>query len=310
MTKRGLIALALALVSATTRADWVDAAGTDIEIRPGQVYATASGQDLKLDLFLPVAARAAAAKPVPLLVYFHGGGWVVGSKEIATLRLLPYLRMGWAAALVQYRLATTAPAPAAVEDARCALRWLHGQAAVLRVDPAKVVLSGGSAGAHLALIAAMLPAGNRFDRGCASEGGGRWRDGREATLPVAAVVNWFGIADVADLLAGPNAKHYAIEWFGALPDAPRLALARELSPLQQVRADTPPIITLHGEDDDVVPFAQASALHARLGSAGRPNRLVKVAGARHSFSPAQAAAAMGPIREFLAAQGLPTAAAD
>jgi len=298
----GLCLAAPTLAQPNDAADtrWADGSGVDIEIRHQLVYQSASGQDLALDLYLPNDR----SQPVPLVIYIHGGGWVAGSREIAQLRLLPFLQMGWAAANVSYRLGKTAPAPAAVEDVRCALRWLTARTGALRIDPRRIVLAGGSAGGHLALMAAMLPSGNRFDRVCPSEGGDRWRNGNEAPLKVAAVLNWFGITDMNDLLSGPNAKHYAIEWFGAMPDREREALAREMSPLHLVRADSPPVISFHGSDDDLVPVDHSRRLHAALAAAKVPQQLTVVPGAKHGFSRAQMVVMMGQVRSFLRANGV------
>lgn len=296
-----LVLAGLAQGQTVDAAAWADAIGADIETRANLVYTTAGGQDLKLDLYLPKNR----ARAVPLAVYIHGGGWVSGSKELATLRLLPYLQMGWAAATVQYRLAGSAAAPAAVEDTRCALRWLAGHAGELQIDARRIVLSGGSAGGQLALLAGMLPTPNRFDRACSDARAERWRGAEEPALQVAAIVNWFGITDVAELLQGPNARRYAIEWFGARPEPERTQLAREISPLSHVRADNPPVISIHGEADDVVPFEQAQRLHAALSRAGVVNRLIGVPGGGHGgFGRPALIEASAAVREFLRAQGL------
>lgn len=302
---RFVLPLALALSSLAARADaasdWADGGGADIEIRPNLVYQQAAGQELKLDLYLPYDRQ----RPRPLVIWVHGGGWVGGTREVANLRLLPWLQMGWAAANVSYRVARQSPAPAAVEDVRCALRWLLARADELKIDRERIVITGGSAGAHLALMAGMLPSPNRFDRACPTEGAARWRSGEEPPVKVAAIVNQMGITDLQPLLS-PDAggRHYAIEWFGALPEAERQALARELSPLHQVRADTPPILSFHGDADDVVPFSQASRLHAALAAAKRPERLVPMAGAKHGFSRAQMVELMAQTRAFLRDQGI------
>jgi len=298
------LTLACLLVVTSTHAQvdstWADGSGVDIEIRAQQVYRTASGQNLTLDLYLPFARNQ---QPVPLVVYIHGGGWVAGSRDVAPLRLLPFLQMGWAAANVSYRLGTTAPAPAAVEDVRCALRWLHSRSSALRVDPQRVVLAGGSAGGHLALMAALLPGGNRFDRSCPTEDTMRWTTGTEPPLKVAAVLNWFGITDVNDLLAGPNAKHYAIEWFGAMPEGEREALARDVSPLSWVSPQSPPVISFHGDKDELVPLDHSRRLHAALDAAKVPNQLVMVPGAGHGMNRVQMVQGLAQIRAFLTAQG-------
>lgn len=299
LKRRWLLALALlAALPARAQDDFVDAAGVDIAIRPAQTYRRAGGQDLQYDLYIPRAASA--AKPVPLVLYFHGGGWATGQREIANLRLLPFLKMGFAAANVSYRLASTAPAPAAIEDARCALINLASRAVELGIDPQRIVLAGGSAGAHLALIAGMLPAGSRFDRGCPVPEAQRWSGGKVEPPRVAAVLSWSGISDVNELLQpGPSLRPFALEWFGAMPDAERAALARELSPLTQMRPGLPPVMSFHGDADPVVPFSQAERLHAALTRAGVPNQLVRASGGGHGWSAAQMREASAAMRKFL-----------
>lgn len=298
------LALAFLLLAPAAQAQadgtWADGSGVDIEIRAQQVYRTASGQNLTLDLYLPFER---SRQPVPLVVYIHGGGWVAGSRDGAPLRLLPFLQMGWAAANVSYRLGTTASAPAAVEDVRCALRWLHMRSGSLRVDPQRFVLAGGSAGGHLALMAGLLPSGNRFDRSCPTDDTMRWTTGTEPPLKVAAVLNWFGITDVKDLLAGANAKHYAIEWFGAMPERERETLAREVSPLSWVSPQSPPVISFHGDKDELVPIEHSRRLHAALDAAKVPNQLVVVPGAGHGMNRVQMVQGLAQIRAFLTTQG-------
>ena len=101
--------------------------------------------------------RRLGAGQVPTLVYIHGGGWYRGSKEKSFLQLIPYFEMGWTVVNIEYRRAPVSPAPAAVEDCRCALRWVIQHAEEYNVDTNKLVLSGHSAGGHLSLITGMLP---------------------------------------------------------------------------------------------------------------------------------------------------------
>lgn len=278
---------------------FVDALGDRYTVQPNLTYSTASNVELKLDLYLP---RNSAA-PVPLVLFFHGGGWVEGRKESAGLYLLPYLQMGFAVANVGYRLGRVAPAPAAVEDTRCALRWLSRRARDYKLDMGKVVLTGGSAGGHLALITGMLPPGHAFDRACATDDNTRWVSAAEPALPVAAIVNFYGITDVEDLLSGPNAKHYAIEWLGAAPQ--REALARSVSPIHHVRAGLPAVFSVHGDADTLVPHAHATRLHEALQQAGVRNELITVRGGAHgSFAPPEAQRIALALRAFLARQGI------
>ncbi len=102
----------------TESADWAADIANRYRIVPNITYLTANNYEAKLDLYLP----RNLTEPTPTLLYIHGGGWVGGSKETSTLRLLPYLEMGWSVVNVEYRLARTSLAPAAVKTAaaRCA----------------------------------------------------------------------------------------------------------------------------------------------------------------------------------------------
>jgi poly(3-hydroxybutyrate) depolymerase len=120
-------------------------AGSKYWIKTDAVYGTENGHENKLDVIYPHNATTA----VPAVIYFHGGGWIWGDKSGAVLETLPYLQMGWAAVNVEYRMASASKAPAAVEDCRCALRWIVRNAKEYHIDPSKLVVTGHSAGGHL-----------------------------------------------------------------------------------------------------------------------------------------------------------------
>jgi acetyl esterase/lipase len=274
---------------------WPEYVAGEYDIIPNITYAVANNTDLKLDVYLPKDHSS----PKPTLIFFHGGGWVEGQKERNVLQLLPYLSFGWAVVNVEYRLARNSPAPAAVEDCRCALRWVAYHAKHFNFDTSKIVLTGGSSGGHLALIAGMLPPQSIFDRQCQTDNRIRWTEGTEPQVSVAAIINWFGITDVTELLGGPNAKHYAIEWFGSMNN--RAELAKQLSPLTYVRPGLPPIITIHGDSDNIVPYTQAQRLHTALDNVGVVNRLITIHGGTHDgFSRQELISSFAAIREFLA----------
>ena len=294
-----VVMLAVCDTSFAQSDNWPDYVFNDYDIQPNITYAVANNVELKLDLYLPRDRSA----PKPTLILFHGGGWAAGQKERNVLWLLPYLSMGWAVINVEYRIARNALAPAAVEDCRCALRWATYNAKQYNLDVSKFVLTGTSAGGHLALITGMLPAQNVFDRQCATNDSTRWTNGREPELKVAAIVNWFGITDVADLADGTNAKHYAMEWFGSMSN--RQELARQVSPINYVRADLPPIITIHGSDDIVAPYEHAIRLHAALDKARAPNQLVTIRGGKHGgFNRQEFVSSFATIRDFLRKHGI------
>jgi acetyl esterase/lipase len=268
---------------------WTAHVGAAYRVASDVTYLKAGNYELKLDVYVPRDAK----EPLPTALYFHGGGWVSRSKEYMALNILPYLEMGWAVVNVGYRLGTVANAPAAVEDGRCALRWVIRNAKEYMFDTSKIVLTGHSAGGHLALTTGMLPASAGLDRQC---------PGKEE-LEVAAIVNWLGITDVVDVLEGPNQKEYAVQWLGSQPN--REEIARRVSPLTYVRPGLPPILTVHGDADPTVPYSQAVRLHQALDRAGVPNKLLTVPGGGHwRFSAEQDAKLYADIREFLARYNL------
>jgi acetyl esterase/lipase len=259
------------------------------QVTPNITYLVANNYESKLDVY----RRRDVQAPVPTLVYIHGGGWVGGSKEQSILSVLPYLEAGWNVVNVEYRLGRVSPAPAAVEDCRCALRWVIRNAKEQGFDASKIVVTGHSAGGHLALTTGMLPASAGLERIC---------PGNEE-LKVAAIVNWYGITDVADLLDGVNMKTYAVSWLGSMVD--RVEVAKRVSPMTYVREGLPPVLTIHGDADPTVPYSHAVQLHKALDRAKVTNRLLTISGGKHGgFSPAENKMIYGVIREFLSGLGL------
>jgi acetyl esterase/lipase len=285
-----LLVLSILLWSATSRAQdaplaWAARLETDFRVVSNVTYLTASNFEAKLDLYV----TRTPAKALPTLIWIHGGGWTGGSKETAT-GIPAYLAMGMNVVNVEYRLARVAPAPAAVEDCRCALRWVIQHAREYGIDATRLVVAGGSAGGHLALTTGMLPASAGLDRQCPGPD----------NLKVAAIVNWYGISDVNELLDGPNMRAYAVSWLGSAPN--RDEIARRVSPITYVRAGLPPVLTIHGDADPTVPYEQSVRLHKALAGVGVANELLTMAGGKHGFdccTPPQRLEAYTKIREFL-----------
>lgn len=290
-----------ATAPAAPASSWTSHAAVEYGVIADQPYLKAGGVELTLDLYVPNRLESAN----PTLIYFHGGGWVLGSKASNVMHLLPYLEMGWTVVNVQYRLASVSLAPAAVEDCRCALRWVIRHAEQYKIDVGRIVLSGHSAGGHLALITAMLPTAAGLDHQCL-ETFGPPTEASRVDPRVAAVVNWYGITDVAAVLSGPGEQGYANAWLGSLVD--RVEIARRVSPLTYVRAGVPPVISIHGAADRAVPYAHATRLHEALGASGVRNELVTIPQGGHGgFTAAENARAFAAIRSFLAGLGLPAA---
>jgi acetyl esterase/lipase len=213
-----------------------------------------------------VQPRAPALANRPGVIVIHGGGWVQGSKEMMLDQYcLPFVRHGFVVANVEYRLATAAPAPAAVNDVIEAARWFHDHAAEYKTDPKRIIVTGASAGGNLALLTGMAPAS--ADLG--------------PLIKIAGVIDFFGVADVPDQLEGPNARDYAALWIPEQPN--RGELARRVSPMTYVRKRLPPILALHAEADPVVPYQQSVKLVKAIRSTGGDAQLITVPGGNHGF---------------------------
>ncbi len=269
------------------------------QVIPNIVYGTANNYQLKLDVMRPFDAKT----PTPVVLVIHGGGWVAGTKEDRVLEGLPYMQMGFAVVNVEYRLGEVSLAPAAVEDCLCALHWVAQNAAKYNFDLTKIVTSGGSAGGHLALTTGMIPSSAGLDNECAAEHNS-WGTPNLTPLPkVAAIVNWFGITDVADMLHGEDARSYVIDWLGSQPN--RDEIARRVSPINYVRPGLPPIITIHGDHDPLVPYSQAVHLHQALDKAGVRNQLLTMPGAGHGgYTDEQELKGWEAIKAFLISAGV------
>ena len=279
---------ATAAAAQTPTGAWAAGVANDYQVFPDITYLTASNWEAKLDVYTPRGAG-----PHPTVLHIHGGGWTGGSRESVILRAMPFLEMGVAVVNISYRLARVAEAPAAVEDCLCALRWVIRNAKQYNFDVTRIVVTGYSAGGHLALTTGMIPASAGLDRQC---------PGSEE-LKVAAIVNWYGITDVADLLDGANRRTYAVQWLGSRPD--RVDIARRLSPMAYVRRDLPPTLTIHGDADPTVPYAHATTLHAALQKAGATSELVTIPKGGHgNFPLPDQLRAVDAMRAFLARHGI------
>jgi acetyl esterase/lipase len=248
---------------------WAAGAFSEYRVAPNITYKKANGRDIKLD----VIAAGAPSEVRPTVIYLHGGGWVGGSKEDHALFVIPYLTRGMNAVNVDYRLASDSLAPAAVEDCRCALRWVYRHAKEYGFDTSKLVVAGESAGGHLSLMTGMLDPAAGFDNECPPD-----RAAGDA-VKVEAIIDYCGITDVADLLEGPHVQSFALMWFASMPN--RTELARRVSPLTYVRQGLPPVIIIHGDQDTTVPYQHGVRLHEALDRAGVPNQFITIPGGKH-----------------------------
>jgi acetyl esterase/lipase len=228
-----------------------------------------------------------AAGNRPGMLVIHGGGWVRQVKErIVQGFCLPFVERGFVVANVEYRLGPVAPAPAAVTDVLVAAQWFHRHAREYGVDPNRIAVIGESAGAHLALMVGMSSAAAALG----------------PVTKVAAVLDVFGVADVTDQLFGPHPMWYAQEW---IPEQPhRRELSDRVSPLRYIRQGLPATLIIHGDSDEVVPYAQSRQLASGLRDAGVDVEFITVANGKHGFTVEQWEHVLPRIFQFLAARHL------
>lgn len=219
----------------------------------------------RLDVF-----QSGGGAPHPVLVYVHGGGWNHGEKPKTAKPFETWMDAGFSVVSVEYRLVDEAPAPAALQDVRCALSWVQANAAAYHFDLSRVVLYGASAGAHLALLAAVLPAKNDFDLpSCNSQ------------PKIAAVLDFFGPYHLESNVEGAYGGTSTKRWMGENPIPNLRGKEKLMSPATYVRAGLPPIFIVHGDADPTVPYRNSVMLHQDLDRLSVPNEFHTVPGGLH-----------------------------
>jgi acetyl esterase/lipase len=240
----------------------------------GITYVQRGAHALQLDLYLPAAAKAS---PVPGIVFVHGGGWRAGVRANFAPMAIRMAERGYAAATISYRLSPEALYPAAVQDARAAVRWMRAHAGEYGIDPAKIAIGGGSAGGQIAALAGVTDGLARFD----PDGGPD-----AVSSAVQAIVNIDGLSDFTSEAARRYEDDPAKQpssagaWFGGRY-ASMPALWREASPLFYVNAKTPPVLFIGSAQPRF--SVGREEMVARLREAGVASRVVLVPETPHSF---------------------------
>ena len=252
-------ALAASLIALTgctpagllTRFDRLTDGGEARLVAPGIPYGGDPRQ--KLDVWAP---RSPGAEPLPVVIFFYGGGWNAGSRGDYGFAGAGFAGQRFIAIVPDYRLVPAVRFPAFVEDGALAVKWARDNAARYGGDPKRITLAGHSAGAY---NAAMLALDSRYLQ----------RAGVDPKIVRAAA-----------LLSGPYDFHPFTEprgrnAFGAWPRP------RETQPVNFARADAPPLFLAHGSDDRVVFPHNSRNLAKKLQQAGAPVTLRIYPGASH-----------------------------
>ncbi len=229
------------------------------------VYSKVGNWDGRMDLYLPPVEQG---NKNAILINIHGGGWNHGTKESQT-GFASFFKNKMAVANVEYRLTPQATAPAAVVDVRCAYNYIVNHAAELNIDVHKIVIMGGSAGGHLALMAGMLTGNEGFDSSCPA-----------TMVQPACIIDKYGITDVWDWGYGKDiTSSSATKWLGSKKADKNFAAS--VSPINYVTKNTPPIFIVHGDADPTVPIQQSIKLFEALKKANVETEMITVEGGLH-----------------------------
>jgi acetyl esterase/lipase len=244
-------------------------AATNLRITDDLVYARYGPRSLRLDLYRPARVTS---RLLPAVVVIRGGGWQHGDNRGFAFIAAYLAQSGFAAACIQYRTSQEARFPAALHDAKAAVRWLRANAAEYRLDPEALGAIGGSAGAYLVSMLATTDGVADLE----GDGGNSGVSSR-----VAAAVAMATPADFVDMSPYSRRARSVIEPFIGAPLDRLTDARRRASPAAYVSRNAAPILLIHSDADPDLPYAQALLLQRRYQEAGAHAELFTVPGAPH-----------------------------
>ncbi len=237
-------------------------------------YAEGAGRRHLLDVYRPRTGVTRA----PVLLQIHGGAWMVGTKDTQGRPLMNALaNAGWVCVAINYRLSPRAKWPEHLLDCKLALRWIRAHIVEHGGDPDSVVVTGGSAGGHLASLVALTANEPELQPGF-----------EDVDTSVRACVSMYGAYELEQVFgryAGRLSRRLG-SWLGhqvlghGLDDP---AAYRDASPMYRISPGAPPFLVVHGSIDNLVPVEQARQLVGELRAAGGQAAYVELAGAPHAF---------------------------
>jgi acetyl esterase/lipase len=264
------------------------------------VYTAVAGRTLKLDVYRP------ASRPdnCPVLVEIHGGGWTMGDRRFDARPLMARMtRRGWVCVSIDYRLSRRATWPDHIVDVKTALAWVREHIAEYGGNADFVAVTGGSAGGHLAALAALTPNDSEYTP----------QYGTEAT--VRACVSFYGVYDFNNSLGLRTAGEMRLVERSVVkvPQASNPGLYERATPLARVTEDAPPFMVVQGTSDNLVFPAESRAFTERLRDTSRqPVVYAEIPRGHHAFDAVpsiRTAGVIAGVEHFLAscyAAHLPT----
>jgi len=254
----------------------VDFAAQGMTYEPDIAYAVMSGFQLKLDLFY----SKTSAKPMPAVVWFHGGGWSnekLDRKYRPEEQLAVLAKEGFFIVSADYRLIQQSPFPACLEDCKCVIRWVRANAEKYGVDPDRIGVMGESAGGHL--VALLGSTGGIKEL----EGDGPYQD---YSSEVQAVIPWYAPSDMRMRTQGDEekTKGMATRFCGTEDLDKASRIMSKMSPILYMdRENLPPFLFVHGNADRLVNYQNSVDMCAKMKENGQNAELITVNGQGHGF---------------------------
>jgi acetyl esterase/lipase len=245
----------------------------NVRIYSNLAYVEQGAPPQKLDLYIPFPV---SAKPVPVIVYIHGGGWLKGSKADGRAFAFRMVAQGYAVACIDYRLSSDALFPAQIEDCKAAVRWLRDSAGRYRLDAGHFGAMGVSAGGYLAALLGATGTTHLFDSG----------EHLGQSSSVLAVCDFYGPIDLLRLYETSDEMQteQADQIAKLLGGDPRILKdqAHAANPITYLEGDAPPFLIFHGTNDTVVPPEQSRLIFDTLAKRRIPVHLHLIHDAGHT----------------------------
>ncbi|MFD1774764.1 alpha/beta hydrolase [Paenibacillus rhizophilus] len=265
--------------------DWEQNVNSYVQLIPNIEFSNVEGTSLKLNLLVyrdpmdELFGREGNKETYSLIIYLQGSGWGWTEQNIYAFipQLTDFVKQGYVVASVQYRGSGEALFPGQLQDVKAAVRFLKANASKYNINPEKIGVWGDSSGGHLALLLALTEGIEEFTGD---------REHLEESSQVQAIVDWFGPTDLLSMSQYPSRLDHDS------PHSPESKLvggaiqehkdkAKKASPSQYVHPDAPPILMMHGDQDDVVPYEQSLEFLKTMRQAGNDITLYKITGGGH-----------------------------
>lgn len=264
---------------------WEKNINSYIQLIPNIEYSNVDGTSLKLNLMLyrepndALFHREGNKETYPLIIYLQGCGWGWSEQNIFAFvpQLTDVVKSGFVVATVQYRGSGSAIFPAQIQDVKAAVRFLKANASLYNIDSERVGVWGDSSGAHLGLLLGLTENNTNFKGE---------REYSDVSDRVQAVVDWFGPTEFLTMSQYPSVFDHDS------PHSPESKLiggpiqelkdkSRNVSPIEHIHPDAPPILIMHGDEDDVVPYEQSVEFFKALRQANVDATMYRIRGVGH-----------------------------